>query len=386
MRTLGLVLFLAPALLFGYAYAGYPALLWLLTRGRRRPPLTDPPTWPELTIIVPIYNEERSIAETLESILTLDYPPERRHILVISDHSTDRSDEIVRGFADRGVRLIRMGKRSGKTAAENAAGAGLRGSVVVNTDATIRVQSGAIKALARALHDPAVGVASGRDISTGLGVGGANTDESSYVSYEMWLRDLETDFHSIVGASGCFFAIRRDLFDSIFPEALSRDFASPMIARAHGFRSVSVPDAICLVPRTRSLRAEFRRKVRTMTRGLETLWYMRHLMNPFTYGRFAMMLVSHKLVRWLVFAMAPVGIIGLVILSAYAGWARWLLAVTIVLIAVGAAGYYQAESKRLPRVVSALAFLVSGHVAGAVAWFRACRGELDPVWEPTRRH
>src|SRR5690606_3027473 len=154
---------------------------------------------------------------------------------------------------DRGVALVRLPKRGGKTAAENEAGRHPVGDIVVNMDATVVVPPEALHHLIAAFRDPTVGVASGRDGSIGDRDQGRNQGESGYVGYEMWVRRLETDCGTIVGASGCFFAIRRSLFDSIFPEALSRDFASPLIAREHGYRSVSVEEAVCYVARTRSL-------------------------------------------------------------------------------------------------------------------------------------
>jgi hypothetical protein len=188
-----------------------------------------------------------------------------------------------------------------------------------------------------------------------------------------------------VGASGCFYAIRRDLFNSIFPEALSRDFASPLIAREHGFRSVSVDEAVCHVPRTRSLRAEYRRKVRTMTRGLETLWYKRSLLNPIRYGRFAVCLIFHKLVRWAVFASLPLAAIGLLLLAVATPAGRALFLAALAVLALGTVGYFWPEGRRQPRPLALAGYLVSSNVAGLVAWIRALRRELDPVWEPTRR-
>ncbi|MGH7559513.1 MAG: glycosyltransferase, partial [Gemmatimonadales bacterium] len=229
--TVGLVLLALPLLFLIYAYVGYPALLWLLARRRTyRVVRQDPPHWPEITVTLPVYNEAAAIAATLDHILALDYPPERRHVLVISDASDDGTDDIVQRYHDRGVQLLRLPRRGGKTAAENAAGPHLRGSLVVSLDATIRVQPTAVKALVRAFLDPEVGVASGRDYSVPSNAGETNRAESNYVSYEMWVRSLETSLGTIVGASGCFYAIRRDLFDHLFPEALSRDFASPLIA------------------------------------------------------------------------------------------------------------------------------------------------------------
>ena len=368
-----------------YAYLGYPALLKLLALVRARPPLArEPAEWPLISITIPAYNEERAIAATLDALLAADYPADRRQVLVVSDASTDRTDEIVRGYADRGVELLRIPARGGKTAAENAAQEHLRGEIVVNTDASVRIAADAIKPLIAAFADPEVGVASGRDVSVAQLDRDLNLGETSYVGYEMWVRDLETAIGSIVGASGCFYAIRRPLHMTLFPAALSRDFASALIARERGFRAVSVTRAVCYVPRIQSLRHEYRRKVRTLTRGLETLWFQRRLLNPRHYGLFAWMLASHKLVRWL----APWGLA-----LAGLGW-LWLalslhsavgVAVFALPLLLAGAGWAWPEGRRAPRIVSVPAYVVSGIVAALDAWLRALRGERNPVWEPTRR-
>ena len=279
---------------------------------RRARALGDPAEWPRLAILVPAYNEEASIAGTLDSLLALDYPVDRREVVVMSDASTDRTDEIVRRYESLGVRLVRMSARKGKSAAENRTLPLVTCDIVVNTDATIRIPSGSLRPLIQVFQDPTVGAASGRDVSVGDINAEANASEAGYVGYEMGVRALETRLGGIIGASGCFYAIRRDLVDTAFPEELSRDFASPLRVRQLGYRTVSVDAALCIVPRARSLQAEYKRKIRTMLRGLNTLWYMRSLLNPLRYGCFAWMLASHKLARWLGFLTLPLAPIGLV--------------------------------------------------------------------------
>lgn len=374
----------------GYAYVGYPALLWIVgavSRPHGRMPSAPDATrdWPLVTITLPVYNEERVIASTLEAILALEYPTDRLHILVVSDASTDRTDEIVQGFADRGVQLIRLDHRSGKSAAENVARHHLRGEFVVNTDASVRLAPPALTHLIGAFDDPRVGIASGRDASIVSEEAGTNVGESEYVGYEMWIRDLETRLGGIVGASGCFYASRIPLHMEIVPEAQSRDFAAPLLARAQGFRAVSVADAVCYVPRTRSLRQEYRRKVRTMTRGLETLYFKREFLNPFAYGWFAWKLLSHKLMRWLVPWAAVVATIGLIGLAADHVWARWALGGGVGFLTAGALSWWWPDRVRIPTVISLPGYVFWGIVAGLHAWVRALRGDLDPTWEPTRR-
>jgi cellulose synthase/poly-beta-1,6-N-acetylglucosamine synthase-like glycosyltransferase len=378
--------FLLALSLGAYAYVGYPALLRALGALRRRVvSAQDPDDWPFISITVPAFNEERAIGPTLDALLAADYPADRRQILVVSDASTDRTDEIVRSYAARGVELLRVPARGGKTAAENAARSHLRGAIVVNTDASVRIRPDGLKPLVRALLDPGVGVASGRDVSVGRLDGDLNLGESGYVGYEMRIRALETAVDSIVGASGCFYAIRRDLHMTSVPDALSRDFAAALIAREHGLRAVSVNEAVCHVPRIASIRREYRRKVRTMTRGLETLWFKRHLMNPFRHGRFAWMLASHKLARWLVPWALLAAVFALAALAPAHPWAAWLLALGAAVLALTAAAWWWPEGGAVPRLIAMPSYLVVGNVAALVAWMNALSGKLNPIWEPTRR-
>lgn len=373
--------------LAGYAYIGYPALLGLMSVVRRRSLRRDEPgEWPFLTITVPAYNEAAVIRGKLERVLRPDlYPAHRRQVLVVSDASSDGTDDIVREFADRGVELLRLPVRGGKTAAENAARPYLRGDIVLNTDASVRLDVESVKRLIATFADPTVGAASGRDISVAHDADEMNVGESKYVDYEMTVRDLETAVDGIVGASGCFYAIRKHLHMHLVPEALSRDFAAALIAREHGFRTVSVPDAHCYVPRVRSLRKEYRRKVRTITRGIQTLFHKGHLLNPFRYGAFAWMLFSHKLCRWLVPWAGALALLSVLALAPTEIWARWALGAAAVIGLLGAIGWSRPEGTRLPRALAVPAFVIAGNVAALHAWLHVMRGDLNPIWEPTRR-
>src|SRR6185295_17003036 len=141
-----------------YTYAGYPALLKLASLIRRKTRGGEPSDWPSISIQLPAFNEAEVIAATLEGILALDYPADRRQILVVSDASTDATNQIVASFAHRGVELLCQPRRQGKTAAENAARPHLTGEIIINTDASVRIHPDALKHLVAALQDPSVGV------------------------------------------------------------------------------------------------------------------------------------------------------------------------------------------------------------------------------------
>ncbi len=373
--------------LFLYTYFGYPALLWILGRFTSKPLPTEDPSegWPSISLSVPAYNEEDQVEELIKSLLSLEYPRDRMQILLISDASTDRTDEIIRSYEDQGVELLRLESRGGKTKAENAAASHLRGDIIINTDASIRIAPDAIKPLIRVFQDERIGCASGRDVSVASDQDTANAGESGYVGYEMGIRALETRVSGIVGASGCFYAIRAHLHRLPLPESLSRDFAAALHTREHGFRPVSVSEAVCYVPRTPSLKKEYRRKVRTITRGMRTLWHKRRLLNPFGFGWFSWMLVSHKICRWALPWGAALAGLSIATLAISSPLARIALVAGILVLGLAAIGWSRSEESSVSRLFSVPAYLIAGNVAAAHAFLRALGGANDALWEPTRR-
>jgi cellulose synthase/poly-beta-1,6-N-acetylglucosamine synthase-like glycosyltransferase len=389
MTVLGWALVALPVALVAYAYLIYPAILRAValvrpsagTRGASTT-LTEPPL---ISIVVPAYNEEAQIRQTLDALLAQDYPRARTQILVVSDASIDRTDEIVREYGHAGVELLRVPYRGGKTSAENAACALIRGEIVINSDASARLHPAAVRRLVASMADPNVGVASTRDVSVSEQAADANLAESGYVGYEMAIRALETRTGGIIGASGSGYAIRAHLHRLPVRHDLSRDFLAAITAHRHGFTAVSVPDAVCIVPRTASLRTEYRRKVRTIARGIDTLLSQRHALDPMRHGLFAWKLISHKVCRWLAAPAMLFGAIGLALLSPTYPWAGLGLEIGVgISIACPLAALF-APVRLLPRVVSLIAFGVAAQVAVLHALMRVARRHDDHLWEPTRR-
>jgi cellulose synthase/poly-beta-1,6-N-acetylglucosamine synthase-like glycosyltransferase len=387
MTAFALLLAGLPLLMALYAYAVYPALLRLAARRQAAGRPDDAGSLPMVTIVIPAYNEERQIRGAIESILAQDYPAERRQLLVLSDASSDATDQIVGEYASRGVELLRMPVRSGKTAAENASIGRIRGEIVINTDASIRLHPTAVGHLVRAMSDPRVGVASGRDVSIASHGAQANPAEAGYVGYEMRVRALETRAGGIVGASGSGYAIRAELHRVPVRADLSRDFSAALSAERHGYRAVSVDAALCSVPRTASLASEYKRKVRTIARGMETLHANRDLLDPRRHGDFAWKLFSHKVCRWLVPLSCLPAVIGLGLLAPGHPWARWLLAGALLVATLAVMGARWPDSRPVPRWLptGVLGGLAANLAVVHAAW-RFFHGHDDHVWEPTRRH
>jgi cellulose synthase/poly-beta-1,6-N-acetylglucosamine synthase-like glycosyltransferase len=389
---IGILLVAVGAVLGAYTFFGYPLLLSLgsaLRRSGGGSASGDPSqgaTLPPVSITVPVYNEAHQIEDLLASLVALEYPSGRRQILIVSDGSTDGTDDLVRRWADRGVELLAVEERGGKGAAENAARPHLTGEIIVNTDASIRIRPDALRHLVAPFADPTVGVVSGRDVSVTRLDQDQNTGEGGYVGYEMFVRDLETRVGGIVGASGCFYATRRELHEVAVPAELSRDFASVLVARDHGFRAVSAPEAVCYVPRTGSLRKEYRRKVRTVARGMSTLWAWRHLLNPIRHPGFAWKLASHKLCRWALPAALGWILLGAALLSPEHAWARVLVAGFLLGAVLAGAGWVlSGRGRALPRLLSVPTFFAMSNVAVLHALARSLGSGSERMWEPTRR-
>ncbi len=201
----------------------------------------------------------------------------------------------------------------------------------------------------------------------------------------MWIRALESRAGGIVGASGSCYAIRAALHRLPVRDDLSRDFSAALTSREHGLRAVSVDEAICYVARTPSLAREYRRKLRTITRGISTLYARRKLLNPFRHGAFAWKLFSHKICRWLLPLSAVPGLVGLILLAPSHPWARLALIVVALVAILAAAGAMWPSGKPIPRLLSIAAFGTAANLAVVTALWRFLVGNRSSVWEPTRR-
>jgi len=280
-----------------YVYAGYPALL-LLRSNIATKPIRRGTSLSQVTLVISAFNEDDVIAAKIENSLSLDYPRELLDVLVVSDASDDDTDDIVRGFADDKVRLLRMPQRGGKTLGLNAAVEQTDSEIVVFSDANAMYREDAIRALVRNFDDDEVGAAVGESTYSSA-ASDADRSESAYWRYETAIKRLETEIGSTVGGDGAIYAVRRSLYRAMAADALS-DFVNPLQVVAQGKRCVYEPDAVSVEDAAGSFDKEFRRKVRIVNRAWRATMAMKQMLNPFRFGFFSLQLLSHKLLRWLV--------------------------------------------------------------------------------------
>ncbi|MCL4721192.1 MAG: glycosyltransferase family 2 protein, partial [Gammaproteobacteria bacterium] len=220
-----------------YVYAGYPALLWLFRAFGFSRPVAQAPIEPVITLVISAFNEVGVIRDKLLNSVALDYPHDRLQILVVSDASSDGTDEVVLSFVDARVELLRMADRGGKTAGLNAAVRAARGEIIVFSDANAMYDAQALRRLARNFADPRVGAVTGESRYRIEAEDHSTEAENQYWNYELWLKGLESSLGSLVGADGAIYAIRRELYTDLAASDLS-DFVNPLQIVARGYRNV----------------------------------------------------------------------------------------------------------------------------------------------------
>ncbi len=291
-----------------YIYAGYPALLVVLHLTRKPRLVRQKSIEPPVSLIISAYNEEKVIEKKIRNSLELDYPPDKLEIIVVSDASTDRTDDIVKRYMPQGVRLVRMPERSGKTVGLNHVVPHANGEIIVFSDANALYDRQAIRKLVRNFGDPGVGVVTGESRYI-VEEGDASTyNENLYWRYELMIKRLESKLGSLVGGDGAIYAIRRDLYQPMKPSDLS-DFVNPLQIVAKGYRNVYEPEAFSYEKGGESFEKEFSRKVRIVNRAWRGIISMHQVLNPFRYGFFAIQAISHKVLRWWVPAFMAIALL-----------------------------------------------------------------------------
>jgi len=381
MTTAWQILFWISAGLLLYVYAGYPILVYLV--GVLWPKTVKKgKTEPRVTILITAFNEEAVIREKLENTLKIDYPQDKLEILVASDGSTDRTDMIVREFAGSGVKLFRQEGRAGKTVTQNNAVERATGEIILFSDATTTYGSDVLQAVLPAFADPEIGCVAGRlvyvdDVNSNVGKGAKR-----YWGYETFLKIAESNACSLIGASGCLYAVRRSAYEPMYAEACS-DFLICTAIYRKGLRSVFEPDAVCFEQTNQLANDEMRMRVRVISQTFTDLWRNRDMLNPFKSGFYAVELISHKALRYAV----PLILFALLVPSLMLTdtWIYQLAVVLQVVFYAGAAGGWLVErtGKRLSLLAIPFYFVLA-NLASVIGFYKFLRGERYATWEPIR--
>lgn len=392
-----LALLVVSILSIAYAYFLYPAALWVGVQLLSSPTHAVRPdehavghdehavghaeeTRPTVTLIIAAYNEEGVIAEKIENSLQLEYPDEKLEIVVFSDASSDRTDDIVRSYADRGVELERIEGRVGKTACQNQVAEMADTDLLVFSDANCMYESDAIKRLvARFDNDVGCVVGELRHTRTENDVEG----ESLYWRYTRLVKRLETKLGSVVKGNGAIYAVRRADYVPLPADAMS-DFAEPLAIRKRGRMVKYASDAVAREQTAGTVEAERDRKTRIATRSWHTVSQHLELFNPSKYGWYSLKLFTDTILWWstpFLFVLAFLSATALFVSTMNPVFGVVLLG-HVLLVLFGALGYYLDRRRAsVPFLFHVPYYFLVGNYSLLVGTWNFLRGHNIVTWE-----
>ncbi|MEO0581326.1 MAG: glycosyltransferase family 2 protein [Bacteroidota bacterium] len=303
--SLGLVVF---------TYLGYGLVMRGLIQLQRmvkgKPRVTDPAEWPTVTFLVAAYNEEDFIVEKIHNTLDIDYPKEKVQIIFVTDGSSDQTPELVAQFPE--IQLYHQPERRGKIAAVNRVMPHATHEITIYSDANAMLNREVAKRIVRHYQDAQVAAVAGekrvwvkeKDAASAAG-------ESLYWRYESTLRKWDAEWYSVMGAAGELFSIRTSQFESIPTDTLIEDFFLTMRMVEKGYTIAYEPEAYAMENASSDVKEELKRKIRISAGGLQAIWRLRRLFNPFKYPRVAFQFLGHRAIRW---TLAPLSLLILFIL------------------------------------------------------------------------
>ncbi len=318
MAALKIAFWICAFLVF-YTYLGYGMLLWLLVRlkrivrgkAERKALPTDEAELPEVTFMICAYNEQDVVDMKMENTLQLDYPHDKLHIMWVTDGSTDQTNERLARYAD--VEVVFSPERRGKTAALNHGISMVRSEITMMTDANTIVNREAVREIVRCFQDPRVACVAGEKRVMARHEGQAAAEgEGLYWKYESALKRMDSELYSAMGAAGELNAIRTRFYEPMPETALLDDFVMSMRMVDQGYKIAYTSDAYAMEYGSADLTEESKRKRRIAAGGLQSVWWLRQMMNPFRRPVVAFQFVSHRVLRW---SITPIALLALIPLN-----------------------------------------------------------------------
>jgi cellulose synthase/poly-beta-1,6-N-acetylglucosamine synthase-like glycosyltransferase len=372
------LLFLSGIVWLVYVFIGYAASLAVLGCWRRVRPAASSDHWPRVSVLIAARNEEKDVGWKINETLKWQYPSEQLEVLVGSDASDDATDEIVRNFAWRGVKLVRMERRGGKARVLNQLAEIATGELLFFTDANAHIEPDALRVMVRHFADPRIGCVTGdsRPIQE-MGNSTLSRGASVYWSYETFLKRMESCLGSVLVCDGAIFCMRASLFERLSPD-LANDLESPMRIGAAGYWVIHEPRALVFEHETTSALEEFNRRRRMCAQGMLAMFLLRNTMRGLRGWQF----VSHKFLRWLSLIPLLVILATSSVLAKHAIPFRIVLALQGVFYLAAVSGFALTVAKRsVPRLASVPFYMLLGLLGALVGVVEAMVGRRFAVWE-----
>ena len=301
MTILKLIFWLLLLIVF-YTYLGYGILLFLIVRIRRitglyKPPAPDPGYEPEVTLFIAAYNETAYVEDKIRNSRELDYPPEKLHIMWVTDGSDDGTPDKLKNI--EGVEVYHQPERNGKIGAINRGMKLVKTPVVVFCDANTMLGKESIRRIVSLFSNPKVGCVSGeKRILSKDKDAAAGSGEGLYWKYESALKKWDAELYSVVGAAGELFAIRTELYREVERDTLLDDFIISLRVAQEGYTIQYDPEAFAIETASANVKEELKRKIRISAGGIQSVIRLKSLLNIFKYGTLSFQYISHRVLRW----------------------------------------------------------------------------------------
>lgn len=368
-----------------YAYLGYFILVFVLSIFVDKK-VEKAEIYPNLALVIAAYNEEQDIESKILNSLELDYPKENLKIIVVSDGSTDKTDSIVSRFQTRGVELIRIEGRVGKTEARNQALKKIDSEIIVFSDATTIYAKNSLKMLVRNFSDRKVGMVAGRlkyidPNGSEMGFG-----QKIFWKYENKIKKCQTKLGTLTGSLGCMTAFRKSYYTDL-PSNIIEDFTEPLMFIQKGFRVVYESEAQCFEKTTQMAKEEFSMRVRVIRGGLTGLLYARSVLNPLIYPAASFQLVSHKVIRWLVPVFAILAFISSAIdlIITQTVLSQIIFGLQVLFYSLTALSFIMGKLQIKIPFISLFQYLFVVNLAALQALVKFSTSKLEATWEPQRK-
>lgn len=339
---------------------------------------------PEVAVLVAAYNEEDVIEDKIHNTLNLDYPSSKLKMYVIGDGSTDRTNEIVSRYPE--VTLIYQPIRKGKSAAINRAIPFIKESIVVFTDANVKISGSGIRELCVEYADARVGGVSGEKVVLKDERAAAASTEGMYWKYESFLKKEDAKLSSLIGAAGELFSIRTELFEPIPEDTLLDDFMISMNILRKGYRIAYAPKALAMEKPSMNIEEEYKRKVRISAGGLQSTIRTTEFFNVKKYGIVAIQYLIHRISRWTV---SPILLILAFVASAFTFQNGPLFLVIFILqmmfYSAALMGWIYKENKKESRLLNIPFYFLFMHYCVVMGWIRYAKGNQQAAWQKAAR-
>ncbi len=374
-----------------YSYIGYGILLWTWLKLRKTPPLKGgAPNIQDalpVTLVIAAYNEEEFIEEKIRNTLSIDYPEHLFHIIFITDGSTDRTPELVKGFPR--IQLLHATGRSGKVAAIHRAMKFVHTPVVIFSDANTLLNKECIKNMVRHYEDPQVGgVAGEKKILASEGDNIAGAGEGLYWKYESFLKGLDWKFYTVVGAAGELFSVRTELYEHPGDDILLDDFVISLRVCQKGYRVAYEPGAYAVETGSASIREEQKRKIRISAGGFQSMYLLSDLLNIFKYPKLSFQYISRRVLRWSLCPLfLPIIFLCNLVLVANgeSELYRWILVAQVLFYSFALLGWLLFRAGKRISFLYAAYYFVFINFSLYQGFFRFLKGRQTVLWEKASR-